>query len=239
MRNKAVIPLYLVALLLLVLVLFIVLLRFQLTVQEKIAGKPSEVCKFSIERAKFFLGKDPPQLQCRTENSTISNSKQAPQELAKTIHECYTTFFNTGIFTQKGRTCFLCATIQFAGETAEQPRIPDFYTFLFTQKPLASKKTYAQHWFGDTAIPPQYPVLARQDYALVFVHDEGEKAFTAPFIPLFSDAFKRSGQKQYALLSEGMIASQEYAESRDSFVLTSLAAPPINILQCTHLIRSI
>jgi len=235
MKSKAVIPLYVVALLLLVLVLFLVLLKFQLKVQEKIVGKPSDRCRLSIERAKFFLAKEVPQLECSTQNVTISSFKDASRQIAQEVHECYTLFANAGIFTQEGRSCFLCATFQFVG--AEQQSIPDFYTYLFTQKPLKSQKTYALHWFGETATPPQYSVLTRQDYALVFVHDQGEKSVTAPFIPIFSDTFKRSGQKQYSLISEGFIASQEQQESRDSFVLTSLAAPPIDLLKCTRLVQ--
>lgn len=197
-NKKADVPIILIAVLIITLVVLIALLYPEYNLFVKIGGKmPYEICRNSVETASFMRFKNielAPFLKCETQQYTITKNdvEEAKRTIADAMYNCYYQFAQgeKQLFSDEGRFCFVCSTIDFEEKGSLIGQIPALKKYLF-ENYANSKDTYAQYLYKDKAEQKRKRMrndktydlpMQAQKMAIIFSYDQFNLALLKPML---------------------------------------------------------
>ena len=259
-NNKGDVTIILVIILILTLVLLVALLYPQYNIFIKIGGKAQyDICRNSVDAASLMRFKNielSPFLKCETQQYTITknNVDDAKQTIADAMYYCYYQFAQgeKNLFSDEGRFCFVCSTIDFEESGTKINELPAFQKYLF-ENYADSKHTYAQYLYKDNTEQIKknmgesyYAALPKQKMAALFVYNKFKSArlkeieqqnllFAQAILPLLPPPFNFLASSEITLGTiYGAKYFGEYGYGGKVELINNYSQEAINKLECTQ-----
>lgn len=252
-NNKGDITIIFVIIMILTLVLLVALLYPQYNIFIKIGGKaPYDICRNSVDAAALMRFKNielSPFLKCETQQYIITknNVEEAKQTIADAMYNCYYQFAQgeKNLFSDEGRFCFVCSTIDFEEQGTKIKELPAFQKYLF-ENYADSKHTYAQYLYKDKAEQKKERMnkdgtyskqLPTQKMAVVFTYDKFATDLSALFL---KELLLQLSQQQMIDWSGGLLEEYpleftgDYTRIGTVMLLSGYNAEKIKKLACTQ-----